>query len=95
MADVLITYEAMDTAAKNVETARTNLDDVTKFLDGAVKALDGVWVGETQKAFVEAWQQSKPTMQKLAEAVAKYAPELRSFADKMKTADTGNKFTTF
>lgn len=77
MADVTMTYSSLETTAKKVETAKKNLDDVIANLTNAVTALEGKWSGESYQAFVNAWNESKPTMQKLAEAVANFAPELR------------------
>jgi len=76
MADVTMTYSSLETAANNVNTAKGNLDDVIAYLSSAVSALQGNWSGESYEAFVGAWEESKPTMQKLSEAVARFAPEL-------------------
>lgn len=76
MADVTMTYASLETAANNVNTAKADLDQVIAMMTNAVSALDGNWSGESYNAFVEAWQTSKPTMEKLSEAVGKFAPEL-------------------
>ena len=65
-----------ETAAGNVNTAKSDLENVISYLSSAVSALDGNWSGESYQAFVNAWEESKPTMQKLAEAVGRFAPEL-------------------
>ena len=76
MADVTMTYASLETAASNVNSAKADLESVISFLNSAVSALEGNWSGQSYEAFVGAWQQSKPTMEKLAEAVGNFAPEL-------------------
>ena len=76
MADFAMTYGSLETAAKQVNQAETNLGDVITFLSNAVSALEGSWEGESYEAFVGAWNESKPTMERLKDAVGKFAPEL-------------------
>ncbi len=76
MADVTMTYSSLETAAGHVNQAKDDLDQVISFLSSAVSSLDGAWEGESYNAFVNAWNESKPTMQKLSEAVGNFAPAL-------------------
>lgn len=76
MADVTMTYSSLETAAGQVDQAKADLDQVISFLSSAVSALEGAWQGESYNAFVNAWNESKPTMQKLSDAVGNFAPEL-------------------
>lgn len=76
MADVTMTYSSLETAASSITSAKGDLESVIAALTSAVSALDGNWSGESYQAFVEAWDSSKPTMEKLAEAVGNFAPEL-------------------
>lgn len=74
--DTSMTYSSLQAAAKQVEHSEANLNEVISDLTKAVNALEGGWSGEAYNAFVEAWNESKPTMQKLADAVGRFAPEL-------------------
>jgi len=76
MADVTMTYASLETAANNFNTAKADLENVISNLTSAISALEGNYSGASYEALVNAWQQSKPTMQKLAEAVGNFAPEL-------------------
>lgn len=76
MADVTMTYSSLETAASSITSAKGDLESVIAALTSAVSALDGNWSGESYQAFVEAWTNSRPTMEKLAEAVGNFAPEL-------------------
>lgn len=78
MADVSMTYSALESAAGKINTAKEDLENVISQLDGAVNALEGNWTGKAYEAFRNAWTESKPTMQKLAMAVGNFAPELNS-----------------
>lgn len=87
MPDTSMTYESLRSAASKMDKAKNDLDDITSFVDKTVRSLEGDWSGEAYRAFVEAWQQSKPTMQRLAEAVERFAPALRERADKQEALE--------
>lgn len=78
MADVTMSYGSLQEAANKVNTAKSDLEQVISFLTSAVSALEGNWSGESYKAFVSAWNDSKPTMERLKEAVGNFAPELNN-----------------
>ena len=76
MADISMTYSSLQTAANQIRKAEGELQDVTAQLESAVSALEGDWLGESHQAFVNAWQESKPTIQRLTEAIGNFAPAL-------------------
>ena len=78
MADVTMTYEALNSAAKKIEQAQADLNDAITLFQGAVQALEGNWSGQSYNAFIGAWEKSKPTMEKLSAAVGAFAPELEN-----------------
>ena len=88
MPDVSMSYSSLETAARQVNTAKTNLENVISNLTSAVGALEGSWEGESYSAFVNAWNESKPTMQKLSEAVGNFAPALNSAVAAQQETDT-------
>lgn len=90
MADVTMTYSSLETAAGQVNTAKGDLEQVIQFLTSAVSALEGNWSGESYNAFVNAWNESKPTMQKLAEAVGNFAPELNRAVQMQQETEAAN-----
>lgn len=92
MADILMTYSSLESAAGKINQAQANLEDITTALDSAVSALEGSWSGQAYQAFVNAWQESKPTMQRLAAAVGNFAPELNSAVSTQQQVD--NKIAT-
>lgn len=86
MADVTMTYGSLESAAGQVSQAQADLEQVISFLTNAVNALEGNWQGESYNAFVNAWTESKPTMERLATAVGNFAPELnRAVASQQET----------
>ena len=87
MADVLMTYESLQEAAGKVNTAKSDLEQVISFLTSAVSALEGNWSGESYTAFVNAWNESKPTMERLKEAVGAFAPELNNTVAQQQEAE--------
>ena len=91
MADgVTMTYSSLETAARNVKDAEADLVQVISNLSSAVSALDGAWQGESYNAFVNAWNESKPTMQKLANAVGAFSPELTRAVSSQREAEAAN-----
>lgn len=84
MADITMTYSALETAAGNVNTAKSDLDSVISHLNSAFATLEGSWSGASYEAFRNAWQESKPTMERLAEAVAAFAPALNKAVEEQR-----------
>ena len=69
-------YASLQTAATKVTNAKTSIEEVISAMDEAVAALSGNWSGQSYEAFVNAWQDSKPTVKNLAEAIGNFAPEI-------------------
>ena len=90
MADVTMNYGSLENAASQVSQAQEDLEQVISFLTNAVSALEGNWQGESYNAFVNAWAESKPTMEKLAAAVGNFAPELKRAVASQKETETAN-----
>lgn len=88
--DVSMTYSSLQAAANQVEHSKENLNEVISDLTKAVNALEGEWSGEAYNAFVEAWNESKPTMQKLADAVGRFAPELNEAVSTQQETEAKN-----
>lgn len=93
MADISMTYSGLSSAASKINTAKTNLDSVISSLEQAVAALDADWFGESYQAFVSAWQESKPTMQKLSEAIGEFSPALEKVVANQQETEAANAAT--
>lgn len=87
MADVTMSYSSLQEAAGKINTAKEDLEQVISSLTSAVSALEGSWSGESYKAFVNAWNESKPTMERLKEAVGNFAPELNNAVARQQEID--------
>ncbi len=90
MADVVMTYGSLQAAAGQVKQAKANLEEVIAFMTSSVGALEGAWQGESYNALVSAWNESKPTMQRLAEALGNYAPGLENAAAAQQETEAAN-----
>jgi len=90
MADVTMTYGSLEAAAGQVNAAKADLEEVISFMSSAIGALDGAWQGESYSALVNAWNESKPTMQRLAEAVGNFAPELNNAVAAQQETEAAN-----
>lgn len=90
MADITMSYGSLQEAAGKVNTAKSDLEQVISFLTSAVAALEGNWSGESYNAFVNAWNESKPTMERLKEAVGNFAPELNNAVASQQETEAGS-----
>lgn len=90
MADVTMSYSSLQEAAGKINTAKEDLEQVISSLTSAVSALESSWSGESYKAFVNAWNESKPTMERLKEAVGNFAPELNNAVARQQETDVAS-----
>lgn len=90
MADVTMTYESLQGTAGKVNQAETDLGTVISNLTNAVAALEGNWSGVSYNAFVNAWNESKPTMERLKQAIGKFAPELNNAVTRQQEAEAAS-----
>lgn len=81
MADIIMNYASLEEAAKKIETAENELQNLIATLNSVVSTLGEGYSGESYNAFLNAWNESKPTMEKLKEAVGNFAPALRTTAN--------------
>ena len=90
MADILMTYSSMETAANNIKSAKESLDNVIGDLQKAVSALEGFWSGTSYEAFKNAWLESKPTMERLSAPIGNFAPELEKAKTRQQEVEQQN-----
>jgi WXG100 family type VII secretion target len=81
MADIIMTYESLETAAGKITTAEGERQTLIDNLTNVVATLGDGYTGASYTAFLNAWNDSKPTMIKLKEAIGNFAPALRTTAE--------------
>ena len=81
MADVTMSYASLEEAANKITTAEGELQTLISKLSSVVSTLGEGYSGESYNAFLNAWNESKPTMEKLKEAVGNFAPALKTAAE--------------
>lgn len=84
MADVTMSYASLEEAAQKITTAEGELQTLISKLSSVVSTLGEGYSGESYNAFLNAWNESKPTMEKLKEAVGNFAPALKTAAENQK-----------
>lgn len=87
MADVAMTYEALYEAAGKVNQAESDLGTVITNITNAIAALEGQYEGASYRALVNAWNESKPTMERLKLAIGNFAPELNNAVTRQQEAE--------
>lgn len=88
MADIIMTYEGLNEAARKITQAEKELDSLIYNLTKVVDALGTDYKGVSYEAFKSAWEASKPTMEKLKVAVGAFSPALKSAAEKQRETET-------
>lgn len=82
MADSVVTYEALSTAATNVAHHKQNFDDMIKGMDGIVSSLEGEWKGQAKAEFENEFAKLKPTLEKFSELLGRYSDELNKHVNR-------------
>lgn len=81
MADITMTYASLEEAASKITAAEGELQNLISSLSSVVSTLGEGYSGESYNAFLAAWNESKPTMERLKEAVGNFAPALKTAAE--------------
>lgn len=84
---IKVTPDLLRQDAKQVEGLKSQHVDLIKKLDSIVRGLDNVWIGESQKAFVQEYDAMKPTFNKFVEILGKYSTEMVNSANILEEAD--------
>ena len=84
MADIKMTYESLNSAAKKITQAKEELETLIKNLTNVVETLGSDYVGVSYDAFKNAWAESRPTMERLKEAVGEFGPALTQTAEEQR-----------
>ncbi|MBE6947732.1 MAG: WXG100 family type VII secretion target [Ruminococcaceae bacterium] len=87
IADVTMNYACLEEAAGKITAAEGELETLISNLTSVVTALGEGYSGESYNAFLNAWNESKPTMEKLKEAVGNFAPALKTAAENQRQLD--------
>lgn len=90
MADVMASYESMNSTASKVESAAGELEALISNLSSVVSALGEGYQGAGYSAFVSAWEEAKPKMEVLKNRVQGFAPTLRSAANRLQETEAAN-----
>jgi WXG100 family type VII secretion target len=76
-----MTYASLEEAASKITAAEGELQNLISSLSSVVSTLGEGYSGESYNAFLAAWNESKPTMERLKEAVGNFAPALKTAAE--------------
>jgi WXG100 family type VII secretion target len=90
MADITMSYASLEEAANKITSAKGDLETIINNLESVISTLGENYTGESYNAFVNAWNESKPTMEKLKEAVGNFAPTLRTVAENQRQTELQN-----
>ena len=81
MADITMNYASLEDAANQIRMAEADLDTIITTLNKIVSTLGNDYTGASYNAFLSAWQDSKPTMERLKAAISNFAPALTTAAE--------------
>lgn len=80
MANLTFSPDQARSVAKSIETKGTNARDLINQLDREIKSVEGWWQGDSAKAFVDEFNQLKPSLDKLVECVHNISANLVKIA---------------
>ncbi len=81
MANIAFSPEQARGAANSIKNKGNNARDIVNQLDREIKAVEGWWQGESAKAFVDEFNQLKPSLDKLVECVNNISAQLNRIAE--------------
>lgn len=88
MADITMNYASLEDAAQKIITAEGDLENIINTLTNVVSTLGESYSGASYNAFLAAWNDSKPTMERLKAAVGNFAPALKNAADNQRELES-------
>lgn len=81
MANLTFSPEQARGVSKSILNKGNNAHDLINQLDREIKSVEGWWQGDSAKAFVDEFNQLKPSLDKLVECVANISKNLDKIAD--------------
>ncbi len=67
--------------AKSIDGKGNSARDIVNQLDREIKSVEGWWQGDSAKAFIDEFNQLKPSLDKLVECVHNISIQLNKVAD--------------
>lgn len=81
-----VSPELLRARAKEVRNLRGEYDDTIRKLRNLILALDQVWSGDSQKAFIQSFEEAQPTFTKFSNGLEQYAKTMdETVADMIST----------
>ena len=88
MADnISLSPELLKARAKEVRNLRGEYDETIRRLRNIVNALNEVWVGESQTAFVQMFEEAQPTFTEFSNGLEQYAATMDATVEEMVSKD--------
>ncbi|MGK9251035.1 MULTISPECIES: WXG100 family type VII secretion target [Paenibacillus] len=87
MANQTFSPEQARSVASSIKNKGQNAKSVVDQLDREIKSVEGWWQGESAKAFVDEFNQLKPSLDKLVECVNNISTSLQKVADIKEQSD--------
>lgn len=81
MANISFSSEQARSVANSIKTKGNSAKDIINQLDKEIKSISGWWQGDSAKAFVEEFNELKPSLDKLAECVNNISAQLTKVAE--------------
>lgn len=81
MANISFSPEQARGVANSIKNKGNSAKDIVNQLDREIKSVQGWWQGESSKAFVDEFNQLKPSLDKLVECVSNISSQLNKIAE--------------
>lgn len=87
MADVSMSYTAVENLADEVSQMQTQLEEILDSLDALVNSKTGKWKGRAHQKFVSSYQSLEPKLRDICKGLGGYASEIRKAASDQANTD--------
>lgn len=84
---IAVSPELLSAKAKEVRSLKAEYDESIRRLSNLVYALDQIWTGESQKAFIQSFEEAKPVFNKFSNGIESYAATMDSTVADMVATD--------
>lgn len=90
MADIAMTYTAVENLANSIDDMRRQLEDMRSALDTLVSSTEGSWKGSAHKKFVSSYQKLEPKMHDIGNLLEEYSRRIRSAMKSQQDTDANS-----
>ena len=87
MSEIRINYDELRSAASTLDQAAQEVESSNQKVESVIGQIQGTWVGDTEDAFLQELETSRPHMKQVPEIYHQMSQALRTTADRIEAAE--------